>query len=245
MKKIFITGLSILSFLVPISCEQDFTEINDNPNNTSKPLSYGLFNSANKEVMDRQRGAFESGRLALPWVQYSAQRNYTEEDRYQYRITSSDALWNTYYATAQDYKAIIDLNTDPETKAQMSAYGPNENQIAAARIMLAYVFSNLADTFGDVPYYSYGTEDEDFQALQIETYIQPKFAPQAKIYADILNELKESANMIQTGDPIFTSGDALFGSGLKLKKFANSLRLRMATRVKGVVPGAEQHIAAP
>jgi len=48
--------------------------------------------------------------------------------------------------------------------------------------------------------------------------------------------------MIDENEVVFTQGDVLFGSGEKLKKFANSLRLRVATRVKGIVSGAEAHI---
>ncbi len=228
--------------LVTTACQQDFEEINDNPNATQTPLSYGVFNAANKMVTDATRNSFESARVTLPWVQYSAQTNYTEEDRYQYRLTSGDALWRNLYTAAANYKKIIDLNTDPETAGTTSAYGPNENQIAASRVMLSYVFLQLVDTFGDVPYYSYGTEDADFQALAVDETLKPVFAPQAKIYADIMNELKEAAAMTKPG-VVFTSGDVLFGDAAKLKKFANSLRLRVATRVKGVVPGAEAHIA--
>lgn len=227
---------------VSIGCTQDFDEINDNPNATTTPLSYGVFNAANKMVTDATRNSFESGRLALPWVQYSAQNNYTEEDRYQYRLTSGDALWRNLYTAAANYKKIIDLNTDPETAGTTSAYGPNANQIAASRIMLSYVFLQLVDTFGDVPYYSYGSDDADFQALAVDETLKPVFASQDKIYADILKELKESAAMTVSGT-VFTGGDVIFGSGEKMKKFANSLRLRVATRVKGVVPGAEAHIA--
>lgn len=229
--------------LTAVGCTQDFNELNDNPNLTQTPLSYGVFNAANKLVTDATRNSFESGRVTLPWVQYSAQTNYTEEDRYQYRLTSGDALWRNLYAAAANYKKIIDMNTDPATKDAVSAYGPNENQIAASRVMLSYVFLQLVDTFGDVPYYSYGSQDADFQALKVDETIKPKFASQAKIYADIMKELKESAEMVKTGDVVFTGGDVLFGDGEKLRRFANSLRLRVATRVKGVVPGAEANIA--
>lgn len=239
MKKIIYLMSAVFMVFSMNSCSDRFEDIDVSPNSTKNPLTYGIFNSANKEYMDEMRGAFSSGRVTLPWVQYSAQRAYTEEDRYQYRITSGATIWSVSYRVAQDYKQIIDLNTDPATKNQMSAYGPNENQIAAARTMLAYVFLNLADTYGDIPYYSYGNQDPDFQALSIGTELQPKFAAQAKIYADILKELKESSNMIDTNKPVFTSGDVLFGSGAKLKKFANSLRLRVATRVKGTIPGAD------
>lgn len=244
IKKIALTfAAAVVTTLSVTSCTQDFEEINKNPNNPEAPLSYGVFNSANKLVTDATRNSFESGRVTLPWVQYSAQTAYNDEDRYRYRQTSSDALWNNLYTAASNYKKIIDMNVDPKTAVATSAYGNNDNQIAASRVMLSYVFLQLVDTFGDVPYYSYGTKDEDFQALNVSEYLKPKFAPQAKIYADILKELKEASAMVKTGEPVFAPGDVLFGgNGVKLKKFANSLRLRVATRVKGVVPGAETHI---
>lgn len=241
MKKIFFTILMVSAVTSVVSCRQDFEEINKSPNNPDKALSYGLFNSANKELIDATRGSFTSARMALPWMQYSAQRNYTEEDRFQYRLSVGDDIWRDLYLVAQDYKTIIELNTDAATKNQMGQYGSNANQIAASRIMLAYVFSGLVDRFGDVPYYSYGSKDEDFQALQDN--ITPKFASQEKIYADILKELKEASEMIELSETsVFTKGDALFGTPLKMKKFANSLRLRIANRVKDVVPSAASHI---
>ncbi|MCA6069473.1 SusD/RagB family nutrient-binding outer membrane lipoprotein [Chryseobacterium sp. RG1] len=242
MKKIVLILSVFAVTLTSNSCSDKFDEIDVNPNSTSKPLTYGLFNSANKELMDNTRDEWQSARITLPWVQYSAQRAYTEEDRYQYRLTTGASLWSFSYRVAQDYKTIIDLNVDPTTKVQMSAYGPTENQIAAARVMLSYTFLTLADSFGDIPYYSYGNQDPDFQALNVDGQLQPKFASQQKVYADIMKELKESAEMIDESQVVFKQGDVLFGSGEKLKRFANSLRLRVATRVKGVVPGAEAHI---
>lgn len=230
--------------LTAVSCTQDFDEINTNPNNPESPLTYGVFNSASRQVTDATRNSFESGRLALPWVQYSAQTAYNDEDKYAYRLTSGDALWTNLYIAASNYKKVIEMNTDPETASTVSAYGSNANQIAASRVMLSYIFLNLADTFGDIPYYSFGNTDPDFQALQVNDYLKPKFASQEKVYADILKELKESADMIELDQPVFNPADGLFGgSATKLKKFANSLRLRVATRVKGVIPGAENHIA--
>lgn len=242
MKKIFLTIL-MASTVLPtvISCRQDFDEINQSPNSPEKMLPYGLFNHANKTLMDNDRGSFSSMRMSAPWVQYSSQRNYTEEDRFLYRLSVGDDIWSVFYVTAQDYKTIIDLNTDTKTKAEMTQYGTNNNQIAAARIMLAYTFSNLADRYGDIPYYSYGNKDNDFQALQDD--ITPKFASQEKIYTDILKELKEASEMIDMSEQyVFSEGDALFKTPAKLKKFANSLRLRIANRVKDVIPSAKVHI---
>ena len=246
MKKLFISILSIAALLTTtVSCDDQLEEINKNPNapEIGETTTFGIFNGANYNLMTNARGSFSSGRMALPWVQYSAQRNYTEEDRFQFRETTNKSLWTDYYASAVDYKSIIDLNTNPTTRTANEMYGNPDNQIAAARVMLAYTFLQLVDAYGDVPYWSYGNNDPDFQALQIEKYLKPKFASQTKIYADLMKELKEAAAMVVVdGEPVFTRGDQLFKSTAKLKKFANSLRLRIATRVKGVVPGAEAHI---
>jgi hypothetical protein len=248
MKKTIISLLSSAMLLtVLVSCTNDLEKINENPNGAevlSVP-AFGVFNGANKFLMDASRGSFSSGRMALPWMQYSAQRNYTEEDRFQFRTNVNQSLFRDYYLVAQDYKTIIDANTNPETKIANAKYGNNDNQIAAARVMLAYTFLQLVDSYGDVPYYSYGNNDPDFQALQLTgNYLKPKFAKQDKIYADLMKELKEAAAMVVVGEPVFTQGDVLFGgNAAKLKKFANSLRLRIATRVNGVVPGAATHIA--
>ena len=244
MKKIVIGFLTVFTlFSAAVSCTDQLEEINKNPNSPTVVPAYGLFGGANKFMMDATRGDFSSGRMALPWVQYSAQRNYTEEDRFQFREGVNQSLYRDYYLVANDYKSIIDFNTDPATKEQNAAFGNNDNQIAAARVMLSYVFLQLVDSYGDVAYYSYGNKDPDFQALQLaEGIIKPKFASQVKIYTDLMKELKEASEMVVLGEPVFTKGDLLFGDAIKLKKFANSLRLRVANRVKGVVPGAEAHI---
>lgn len=244
MKKRIISALAFIAILVTTSCTADLEEINNDPNRPVSVPSYGVFNFANKAIMDGTRGPFSSARMTLPWVQYSAQTNYTEEDRFQFRQETNTALYNSYYLAANNYKLVIDLNVDPATRAEMSSYGNNDNQIAAARIMLAYTFSQLVDTYGDVPYYSYGNSDADFQALQLEKGIlKPKYASQQKIYADLLKELQEASEMIVATEVVFTRGDQLFqGNAQKLKRFSNSLRLRIANRVKGVVSGAEGHI---
>ena len=89
--------------------------------------------------------------------------------------------------------------------------------------MMAYYFSILTETFGDVPYYSYGSrENQKFQALQLDKYITPEYADEKDIYLDILKELGEVSNDLSTlneDDEVFSQGDFIFGSIGKLKRF--------------------------
>ncbi|MDQ8750506.1 SusD/RagB family nutrient-binding outer membrane lipoprotein [Elizabethkingia miricola] len=244
MKKIkILPAITLGALLVLASCQdQSLEDINRNPNDPERVFSSGLMNSATKELMDATRNGFESGRMSLPWIQYSAQVAYTEEDRFQFRETSSQALYSNLYKVILDFKSIIDLNTDPSRIVEMKQYGDTQNQIATARIMLAYSFSILADTFGPVPYWSYGNKDADFQGLNLEKYPMPLYASQEKIYTDILKELKEASQQLNTSEPGL-AGDVIYNRDvLKWRKFANSLRLRIANRLKDAIPGANAHI---
>lgn len=238
-------SIAVLLFLTVqfISCTDGFEAINTNPNNPQKVSTPGLFNNATKNIVGSSiRGKYGSAYMALPWVQYSAQLNYTNEDRFILRNKANEGFFNTYYLQAKNLKSILDLNTNPETAPEMAVYGNPANQIAASRILLAYIFQNLTDSYGDIPYYSFGNNDPDFQALNIDN-TTPKFASQEKIYTDILKELKEAVESIILTDKIFYNNqDHVFGSSEKLKRFGNSLRLRIANRVKDVIPIAHTHI---
>lgn len=246
MKKIFLLSILLSSMAIITSCDANLEEMNENPNAPEFVLTNTIFNSATKQFTDFSRDEFNSGRLDLNWMEYWGQIAYADEDRYLYRETSAQSIFQNSYFVATEFKSIIDLNTDPATREEVSSVGNNDNQIAASRIMLSYIFSELTNFFGDVPYYSYGSDDPDFQALQIDEYLSPKFATQEKIYADILKELRESADMLNTSEPVFITGDnVLGGDAMAWKKFANSLILRLATTLKEVDPAtANAAIAA-
>ena len=233
----------ILGGLLITSCGVDYL---DNPNEPIVAPTAGLMSRVQKQLMNDTRDEWFSGRMSLLWVQYWSQVNYTEEDRFLYRETVNKAGWNDIYANARDLKSIIEINTDPELKIDAATVAPNENQIAAARIMLAYIFHLAADVWGDVPYYSYGSDNPDFQALMgDESVLTPKYAQQEDIFEDLLKELDEAQAMINE-DELMIGGDNLYdGDPVQWKKFANSMRLRIANQIKSANPTlANQHITA-
>jgi len=226
------------------SCTDRLEEINENPNDPEIVPTNMIFNGATRYLMHYTRDGWWSARMTLPWMQYSGQRIYQEEDRYQYRESQTNNGWYYLYKTATDLKSIIDLCEDEETRDQMGTYGNLDNQVAVSRIMLVYIFDQLATHFGDVPYWSYSNDDPEFQALNIDETMQPKYASQEKIFKDLLSELKLAAAQLNEGEAVFSSGDNIYsGNATKWKKFANSLRLRIANRIKDVYPEANGHIS--
>lgn len=234
MKILKYLSIILMGFILFSSCEVDYL---DNPNEPVVAPTSGLMSRVQKQLMNDTRDEWFSGRMSLLWVQYWNQVNYTEEDRFQYRETVNRAGWNDIYSNARDLKSIIDINTDPVLKIDAATMAPNANQIAAARIMLAYIFQLATDVWGDIPYYSHGSSNPDFQALQGNNEVlTPKYARQQDIYTDLLKELDEAQAMILTDD-VMIGGDNIYsGDALQWKKFANSLRLRIANRIRGKLP---------
>ncbi len=99
---------------------------------------------------------------------------------------------------------------------------PNLNAIC--RIMKVYVFARLTDLYGDIPYTQAGK-------AYIEGTIRPKFDTQKDIYADFFKELKAAAAQLDVSKDAVNTELFYHGDLAKWKKFANSLRLRLAMRL--------------
>ena len=241
--KILLVALSLGFTTVGLtSCDTNFEEINQNPNNPEEVPMSTLFNGTNRYLIEQTRNGWWSARISLPWMQYSAQNIYLDEDRYAYRDAGqAQAGWLESYRAASNYQQIIKYAQDPDYLKRYN-YADGDNTIASARIMLAYTFDNLVTHFGDVPYWSYGNQDADFQALDIDKYKTPVYASQEKIYKDLLKELKEAEAQLSASKEGI-QGDLIYGGDIAAwKKFANSLRLRIANRVKAKLPEANDHI---
>lgn len=235
---------SLLIFLFT-GCTKDFDEVNSNPNSPTEVPTSTLMINAQKRLIEDTRDEWFSGRMALLWSQYWAQVNYTEEDRYQYRENSNNTAWKVIYADIADLQQIIDLNMDEETSGAASASGANVNQIASARVLKCWAFHLLTDTYGPVPYHSVEGTSDEFEALKAdEGILNPTYASQDAIYYDLLSELKAAYEQFDDSKDGWLEGDNIYdGDVMKWKKFANSLRLRVALRMRGVDQAtADQHI---
>ncbi|NNE77399.1 MAG: SusD/RagB family nutrient-binding outer membrane lipoprotein, partial [Pricia sp.] len=101
------------------------------------------------------------------------------------------------------------------------------NQKASISILQVFTYHVLVDVFGDVPF---------SEALDI-TNVLPSYDNDAAVYDAIIAQLDEAINTISAGEGSFGEADLLYGGDMaKWKKFANSLKLRMAVRISSVEP---------
>lgn len=231
--------INILFILLGIGLTSCIDEdLNIDPNRPSSVPTTSLISTAQKHLTDNVKSEEASLRSSALFVQQISQVTYTSQSRYDIPFGYSAEIWSGLYTVLNNLQEIINLNTDDATKDLVTADGAGRNvtQIAISRVLKSYAYYALTDIFGDVPYNSYGSDDTDFQALQQNPdNITPKYASQEKIYEDILNELEQAGDTLlkYSGEKTFGVSDIIYGGdNAKWAKFANSLRLRFATRLK-------------
>src|SRR2546423_3330409 len=133
--------------------------------------------------------------------------------------------YNFYFT---NYYRIYLVNLNEVVRLTQDPFLSNKN--AMARIFRVWLWQNLTDMYGDVPY-------QDAARDRLHLVAEPKYDKQEFIYKDLFTELKAATAQL-SDDPSklsFGSADLIFkGDVSSWRKFANSLRLRMAMRVRFV-----------
>jgi hypothetical protein len=218
----FGAALLAMGALAVTACENDLTEINQNPNAPeSVPVNNVLLSGIRDVVQNNgERGAFGKWTMlyhAENWAQHVGQPVYNDEDFYIPRSGIPDVVWDEMYFALADLK---------EARRLAEAAG-NDNIVAITEIMSVYGFMVLTDYFGDIPY-------TDALGLTPDGgNVFPAYESQAVIYPDLIARLEAAEDMFdaaalidfQDFDPIY-QGDI---AGWEL--FANSLQLRLAMRI--------------
>ncbi|MEN0054448.1 MAG: SusD/RagB family nutrient-binding outer membrane lipoprotein [Mucilaginibacter sp.] len=221
---ILLSGAVLLS--VATSCKKELSDINKDPNATQNPQPDYLLTAAIKNTADTYWGTANNMDASLLFVQYWAKIQYTDPDRYIYTNTSFQDLWNIGYS-----KGIVNLNKI----ISIADAQANPNYKGVALVLRSWVFSLLTDQYGDIPYK---------QASNIEQFLTPAYDAQKDIYFALLDDLKAAqASLDPSGKAI--AGDVIYSNNIGLwKKFANSLRLRIALRIADREPEKAKQVLA-
>lgn len=220
-----------LALLFPLAlslgaCESDFDKINTNPNNSEVAQPNLLLTQIIRSNVTRSWDVAANMDGGLLIVQHWAKIQYTNEDRYAFRTQSYQALWDGFYAGGlQDANVVIN-----QGKALNNA-----SYQGVGLVMRSWQFSLLTDMFGDIPY---------SQALQADKFVSPAYDSQQDVYKGLLADLKTAADLLATKQGSI-QGDILYnGDTEKWRRFANSLRLRLAMRIADADPATSRAVVA-
>lgn len=215
---------SILLFSVT-SCKKELVKVNRNPNAAQEAQPDYLLTAATKSAVDEYWSITRSTNPSSLFVQQWAMIQYTDPDRYIFTNNDFQEFWRVEYSSIVNLNEIIDLADEQE----------NSNYKGVALVLRSWAFSLLTDAFGDIPY---------SQSIQIDKYLTPAYDAQKDVYEGILNDLKSAqAALNPGGKPI--AGDIIYNNNISLwKKFANSLRLRIALRISDREPEISKQVLA-
>ena len=191
----------------------NLTDINQNPNGPTNVPPPAIVSNAIQNVVGTVDGVtslnIRGGGL---WVQFYSEIQYRDEDKYIVRSGTSGG-WGFYNGPLEDFQRIINEGVATSTP----------NWEAVGRIMKSYVFGVMTEAMGDLPY---------SEALKGDSVLAPKYDAQKDIYTGLFADLGKASQIIDPAGIGFSGGDILYGGDMaKWKKFANSLRLRLAVHL--------------
>lgn len=213
------------------ACDEGLTDLNVNPN---EPIEVGaeyLFTNAVEASVSRVMGASLNLDGVGLWVQHYAEMRYSEDDRYVLPDARVQTHWNGFWAgPMQDFNEVV-------TKGR-ELNRPNIQGMGV--VMRAWNQQVITDLWGDVGY------SEALQGRTPGSGNTVAYDPQQAIYTGLLAELRDAAALFDPAAVRMGNADLIYqGDPAKWRRFANSLRLRMAMRMsQAAEPTARQEFTA-
>lgn len=205
-----------------LSCEKHLDDIRDNPNAVTELDDAALFTKAVRSLVlgttDQSVYRF-AGHYAHYFVAGSTARI---PDQYGdgFDENYNEMFTGMYGGTIRHIEEVLEITSAPATR--------NEVRHALAQVIAVLGYARITDAFGDIPYTEGGKGKS-------ENILRPKYDTQEFIYGDMIKRLGASINVLKDADPsmAYPDSDPIFNNDLtKWVRFANSVRLRLAMRLR-------------
>lgn len=224
----------LITLAFTFSCS-DFGDLNVDPKAATAVPPETVYANATKELVDLMTESSVNVNIFRFFAQTWTSTTYTDEPNYDLKVRDQPGdHWDRSYRDVlkdlSEARTIINNSDNGGVSPAVIA-----NQLASISILEVFTYHVLVDAFGDVPF---------SQALDIDN-VNPAYDDDAVIYPAISRQLDEAINSINVNEDSFGSSDLIYGGDMaKFKKFANSLKLRMAVRIAAVDAGTAATMAS-
>ena len=222
MKKLI---LILTAAVFAVSCSDNLEDLNQNIKDPTTVSGESLFASAQKQLADQIVTPNVNLNNLRLWTQQLQETTYTDESQYD-QITRAipDNHWRELYRDVlKDLKESARVITETDNDLTNNL---KPNKLAIIEVLNVYAFSNLVETYGDIPY---------SEALDIDNLL-PVYDDGLTVYKDLISRLNAAIGSMNTSVGSFDgSTDLIYGGDVaQWKKFANSLKLRMGIMLSDV-----------
>ena len=180
--------------IVTVSCS-DVSELNTDPNSAYNTVPSTLVSYAQKELSDYLNTPSVNENNFRLMMQYWQETTYVDESNYDFVSRNiSNSVWADNYVNV--------LNNLNQAKKIVTTYQPTaseaptwsvtkKNQLAIIDMQMVFVYQNLVDTFGDIPY----TESVDLVNVTLPTYEKAN-----DVYSKLITRLQADISNLDTTD---------------------------------------------
>jgi hypothetical protein len=226
MKRIFVNISFLIALVLASSCD-NYTDINQNPNDVlyTNLTPDELLSAAQSNVYRTQAASMNQygNILTNAWSGnsnlYGAGVFGTSEYTLNFTSTFLNGVWDNLYLGVNNFQKIIDNKNN-----QDHSY---DNYIAVSKICKSHYMQYIVDLYGDCPY---------TEAFNGPVNVTPKYDNDEDIYKALILELESAYTMLDAPNanalPLDSSKDIMLAGDLdKWKKFAATIELRMLLRM--------------
>ena len=224
----------MVMLVVPFSCQERLDDLRDNPNAVTEIDDAALFTKAVRSLFqgttDDSASRF-AGQYGHYFVAGSTARI---PDQYGdgFDVQYNQMFTGMYGGVIRHIEEVLDITASGDTK--------NVVRYAMANVIAVLGYAKLTDAFGEIPYIEGGKG-------KTQDIIFPKYDPQQTIYEGMIASLSASISVLKTADASmgYPNSDPIFNNDLnKWTRFANSVRLRLAMRLRNANNALSQQTVA-
>jgi hypothetical protein len=224
--KIFITGFTLLLFILTSCSEEAMDKVSENPNNPTDVPSNLLMSQVTASTAFGIYGTDLAWYASVFSEQTTGVHGQMEEADKRTGINSTigDNQWGEAYATLLDLNTIIEKCTNGEEAGNWSSAG-------IAKVLKVCVFSVLTDIWGEIPF---------TEACKGSEIRYPQYDTQESIYTNmfqLLNEAISDLDKTSIGNP--GDYDFFYGGNTELwKKAAYAMKARLFNHLSNIMPAS-------
>lgn len=224
MKRLIILFTALL--VLGSACKKDYLKVDEfNPNNASAVPANLVLPAALNSVVALYD---QPDNFAFVYVWHglwSISNGYvppTNLTQYNLLNTSYQGVWNNSYLALQNFDYI----------EKASAASSQKNFRAIALIMKVYMYHNLVDCYGNIPY------SQSLKGSDASQNLKPAYDDMQDVYEDLVIKIDTAINLIQSASLDAAqpgNADIVYHGDMTLwAKFANTIKLRMLVNQSGM-----------